>query len=152
MIKLSVGLIALLFIAISFSIYAFRKAKVACVFISTLLVIAASLMYWQWGAYNDILLLEKKQQQQVLVAEALKQYKGPEEIIAKMETHLAEKPDSAKGWLLLGKLYASKKLFEKANNAFSKAYALEKNNPEISINFMESQYFLNEQSMIPKVN
>lgn len=151
MIKLSIGLAPFMFMAIGFCLFAFRKAKTASLVLSTALVVTASTMYWQWGAYQDMWLLEKKQQQQVMVQQALKQYKGPEEIITKMEAHLAEKPDSPKGWLLLGKLYASKNNFDKANDAFSKAYALEKNNPEILINYMESLYFKHNQTMTPEV-
>ncbi len=147
MIKLSIGLAALLIIAVLLLVYALRSAKQARIFMPVLFVAAASVMYWQWGAYQALNQLDSKQHQQANAAEAFKRYKGPQEVILKMEAHLVKQPGSAKGWFLLGKLYASEKAFSKANAAFANAYALDKNNLEVAINYMESNYFINGQTM-----
>jgi cytochrome c-type biogenesis protein CcmH len=45
----------------------------------------------------------------------------PQQIIAKLEQHLQQHPDSAEGWYLLGKLYLDQQQMDKAKIAFTKA-------------------------------
>lgn len=147
MFELSLSLLCVLFLALSIVFYSLRKMIYARFILTALFGVCACVMYFNWGAYNEIESLIKKEKQQAEVAIALKQYKGPSDIIKKMEAHLLEKPNSSKGWFLLGKLYASQGNFKQANTAFSKAYAIDNKTLDIKLHYMQSNYFLNDRQL-----
>lgn len=150
MLSLTIYLCVLLLIALSIVFFALRKSKVARWVLPIIFSFFACLMYYQWGSYSDLKALENRMIQRRQVEKALKEYEGPEAIIARMEQHLIHKPDSVKGWFLLGKLYFSQKMIIKANDAFAKAYELDKNSLEIKLQYMESSYIINNQNMTGK--
>jgi cytochrome c-type biogenesis protein CcmH len=53
---------------------------------------------------------------------------GIDGMIAKVKDRLAENPDDAQGWMILGKLYQVKQDTTQANIAFSKAKMLQQSN------------------------
>ena len=152
MLKLTVGIAFLLLVALGLVFYSLKNTKSARFICTLIFVFSACAMYFKWGAYSEIKALIVKEKQQKEVALALKQYKGPDEIIKKMERHLLQKPDSPKGWFLLGKLYAAQNKFAKANIALSKAYALDNKSLEIKLSYMESNYFINNKQMKGLIN
>ena len=147
MYELTAGLLVLLLTALSLVFYSLRSSKCLRFTISFFFCFCACGMYFQWGAYADINKLLQKKKQQIIVEKALKQFNGPEDIIKRMEQHLSDKPDSAKGWYLLGKLYASQQQFKKSEMALNKSYHLEPSNLEVKIQLVEISYLANEQKM-----
>lgn len=74
--------------------------------------------------------------------------------IAKMVEGLAEKmkkdPNNAEGWLMLGKSYKHLEQYDKAADAFGKAYALLGDKPDIMLVYAEALAFANQQQINEK--
>ena len=62
------------------------------------------------------------------------------DIEIKLQQHLAIDPSSARGWYLLGRLYASQHLWEKSYQALGKAYELKPQDDLIAVNFAQSLF------------
>ena len=67
-----------------------------------------------------------------------------------MQQHLVNQPDSAQGWYLLGRLYASQQKFQDAANSFAKANALNPHQPDILFNEAEALFALQKPALRPK--
>lgn len=97
----------------------------------------ALLLYLHWG--------DSKQVQQLMIEQSnIEQEKklheqlgSPQQVILQLQQHLQQHPQSAEGWYLLGRLYASQQQFSQANFAFAKAYQLAPRNIEILMNYAE---------------
>ena len=152
MTSLLVGLGVLLVIACLIAIYAFRKMASMAIAVLLLMICSSGVMYWQWGAYAAIKQLAEREAMRAQTQQALKQYNGPMDVIARMEQHLKQKPESAKGWYLLGRLYQSQQLFSKATVAFGKAYQYDKKDLKIRLQYMESLYIDNNQTQTALVS
>ena len=74
--------------------------------------------------------------------------------IQKMVEGLAEKmkadPKNAEGWLMLGKSYKYLEQYDKAADAFSKAYELLGDKPEVMLAYAEALAFANQQQINDK--
>lgn len=74
--------------------------------------------------------------------------------IGKMVEGLAEKmkkdPNNAEGWLMLGKSYKHLEQYDKAADAFAKAYALLGDKPDIMLVYAEALAFANQQQINEK--
>ena len=68
----------------------------------------------------------------------MKSLKTPQELIDKLKAHLQQKPDSARGWYLLGRLYAGQNQWKSAYKVFFKAHELEPDNEQITVNYAQS--------------
>lgn len=98
--------------------------------------------YWRLSGENYYWHLNNEAKK-ISIAKELKKYKGSDDIIEKMENHLAKDPTSAKGWYLLGRLYVSKKSFDKALNAFSHSYQLEPQKRDYAFQYIALKDYLN---------
>lgn len=118
----------------------FKKIQVT---ISIFLV--GNMGYWYWGAWSEWghhqYQLEKQQSIQAL----LKSNDNPAIWIKKLKLKLEAHPNSAKGWYLLGRLYASQSDWEDARFAFAKAKQLQPNHIPIIVNYAQSLWQLNHQ-------
>lgn len=104
-----------------------------------------SLGYWQWGAWtgwHDYVVEEKKQAQ---IKEVLKSIKSPMELVDRLKERLKANPDSAQGWFLLGRLYASQSQWKEAHEALRQAHKLEPENESMTLNYAQSLWQLNGQ-------
>jgi cytochrome c-type biogenesis protein CcmH len=147
MINVVLGLVLLLLLALIILVSAVRKASILRIVLPIFMMVISLAMYWQWGAYPALEKLEQQKKQQAFTKEALKQFKGPEDVIKRMELHLKQTPDSAQGWYLLGRLYASQQKIEKANTAFKKAYQIDSKDLKIKFQYMETTYYVNGQKL-----
>ena len=86
--------------------------------------------YQHWGA-----------SQQVMQKTAHVDQLNPNDIIKKMENHLAKHPESAQGWYLLGKLYFHQARYSFAVNALKKAYQLRSNDLETKLYYAQALFF-----------
>lgn len=59
-------------------------------------------------------------------------------MIAKLQRHLEEKPDDARGWFMLGRTYNYMKRYRQAADAFAKAYALTGENEEVMLQYADA--------------
>ena len=115
-----------------------RKFKPLQLLIALLFAICVSAGYWQWGGWKG--LAEYNRQQA-----ALKSFKNPQEVIDKLKQHLNSSPKSARGWFLLGRLYASRNQWSEAVDAFNRAHLLEPNNEQTTVNYAQSLWQNNHQ-------
>ena len=122
-----------------------KKNKVLLFFIMPVCCILVMSAYWQWGAFGDWRTYLRQQDKQRQVEALLKRSNGPYELIEKLKEKLNEHPDSAHGWFLLGRLYASQNDWENAKNAFSSAYRLTPQDEQIIVNYAQSLWQLNQQ-------
>lgn len=91
----------------------------------------ALLLYAHWGDSNQIQQLVISQENKMQEENLRSQLGSPMQIILRLQQHLQQNPQSAEGWYLLGRLYASQQQFNQANYAFARAYHLENKKPPL---------------------
>ncbi len=80
----------------------------------------------------------------------IKQFKNPQQLIAKLQTVLTQHPDSAKGWFLLGRLYSGTSQYQDAQKAFAKAIEFAPENVVYKQQYAEASFFANDKKLTPK--
>ncbi|KTD21203.1 tetratricopeptide repeat protein [Legionella londiniensis] len=135
----------LLCLALAMALYPLRKRKKNLLIVSPLLISAALVLYWYWGAFNawHHFLQQEANREQILAL--MQTIRSPEELIAKLKARLNNKPESAKGWYLLGRLYASQNKWIDANRAFATARKLKPDEISFMINYAQSLWQLNQR-------
>lgn len=144
LILLVFSLLAILALAII--IYPLRQTSLAGkLLIVPLALLVISVGYWRWGAWTgwqNHVLEEKKQAQ---IKEVLKTIKGPMELVERLKERLKANPDSAQGWFLLGRLYASQNQWKDSYEALSKAHQLNPLDETMTLNYAQSLWQLHGQ-------
>ncbi len=110
-----------------------------------MLLTCVALGYLGFGGWRECRTYAQQLHEQEKAKALLATIKSPETVIRRMQSHLAEHPQSTKGWYLLGRLYASQHRWLEAKLAFSKAYQLKPNDEQISINFAQSLLALGQE-------
>jgi cytochrome c-type biogenesis protein CcmH len=93
----------------------------------------AILLYWHWGNPNMLL-------NPPLSFTQNKNLPDANQVIQALQQHLAHEPNSAQGWFLLGRLYASQQKYEDASKAFARANTLQPDQMNILINYVMSLF------------
>ena len=145
MVKLTVLLISFGLLALIIVYWALKKTQLNKLCALVCFSLIGLMMYGHWGAYYQLAEQQQRAHQQLITAQALKQYKGPKDVISKMEAHLKQKPNSIKGWYLLGRLYQSQQQFDQAESAFKRAYNLDSKDLKVRLQLMEVSYINNGQ-------
>lgn len=126
-----------------------NREVITALIATALMIVLAAALYLHWGASQQ---WDKYQQQQKQAKEidlTIKKLGSIENIIAKLQQQLAEKPD-ARGWFLLGRLYLKTNRFPKAVEAFAQAFKLQPNNPEILVSYAQALYFRDKSTLGPQ--
>lgn len=148
---LLISLVFLLIIALMIALYPLRKAKLSMLMLSPVLFFLVAVAYWRWGAWPEwkgyVHQLAKQQEAQVL----LKSVRSPQELVDKLTAHLKKDPGSARGWYLLGRLYASQSQWPQATEAYAKAYRLQPANEQITVNYAQSLWQSNQQQFDDRI-
>ena len=134
------GLISLLIIALGFVVWPLRCHRGWLVSVCSFIVLSSITMYYYWGGYTELQKVKQRAQQRLLAEQALKELKTPDAVISRLKDTLKKHPDSAKGWYLLGRIYASMGNAGAAQSAFTKAYRLEPKNLDIRLEYLQSLY------------
>lgn len=139
--------IGLVFFATLLAIYPLRAVRRKVVFLGFLAVIPIliAFAYAHWGAWSDWQAYAVKMAREAKAKEWLARVKSPDEIISRMKERLRQQPKSAKGWYLLGRLYAAQGQWPLARDAFFKAHKLRVNNESYTLNYAQSLWELNQQ-------
>lgn len=136
-------------VAVSIVVYPLRKSQGNIMFtllLALVLLVLPLLGYHYWGAGADWGNYQQQLAKQEQVQALLTSVKGsPQALIAKLKTRLAQQPESARGWYLLGRLYASQENWQQAHDAYAKAHQLAPTNEQTSINYAQSLWQLNHQ-------
>lgn len=143
MFQLLFALITLLCIALVFVVYPLRQ-NLKTAFVLVILFSTLSIgFYGLWGGYSGMEAERLKKEQMKLAESELKKYTSPQDVIARLNSVLKERPESAEGWYLLGRLYSTQSDFKKASGAFKKAYALDHKDLKIRLAMMQALYMEN---------
>ena len=136
-------------IAVSILIYPLRKRKgniMLTLLLASVLLALPLLGYHYWGSGADWDNYQQQLAKQEKVQALLKSADGsPIALIAKLRDHLAQQPESARGWYLLGRLYASQEDWQQAHDAYAKAHTLAPANEQVTINYAQSLWQLNHR-------
>lgn len=141
---LLVGFFILSLLVSTVVLYPFRHDRRCWIFVPVLLGLL-SLAYWHWGSWPkwvDSLQAARKQEQVQAMIHAVQ---DPAEWINKLKQTLKTRPNSARGWYLLGRLYASQNQWQNAHTAFQRAYQLQPNNEQIAVNYAQNIWQINDQ-------
>jgi cytochrome c-type biogenesis protein CcmH len=93
----------------------------------------AGLGYLLWGGFPLWQHEIRQQAAEVRAINMLKRIKTPEALIAALRKQLDLRPESAKGWYLLGRLYSNHNGRQQALDAFAKAYLLAPKNEQFAV-------------------
>jgi len=135
----------LLLLALSVAIYPLRKSRMA-LFLTPVLIVLVGLSYWHWGAWPEWVNHLEANDKQQRIQTMLKSIRDPAELIAKLKSTLRKQPNSARGWYLLGRLYVSQNQWQQANKAFERAYTLQPDDEQITVNYAQNLWQLNHQT------
>ena len=101
--------------------------------------------YYQWGGFALWQNYLQKNESQKQAKQMLRSIKSPQELIGKLKAKLDNRPKSAKGWYLLGRLYSAQNDNEQASEAFAKAYQLAPDNEQYAVNYAHGLWQLNNR-------
>ncbi len=139
----------LLVIAIFVALSPFYKQKSGLIplgLIAVMLFILPLLAYQYWGARSEWNRYQQQLSKQQQVNAVVQSVRGnPQIIVNQLKKRLEQQPQSARGWYLLGRLYASQGEWQLAHDAFIKAHRLKPNNEKITLNYVQSLWQLNNQ-------
>ena len=105
----------------------------------------ALLAYEQWGGWHAVKKDQNKQMRIQAAQELLKQYKTPDALIEQLKKKISEQPQRARGWYLLGRLYASQGEWSAAQRAFATAVRLKPLNERYAVNDINAIWNANHQ-------
>ncbi len=144
-------LIGITFFASILIIYPFKRHLAASLVLIPVIFAMAFTGYFYWGGFGkwqDYIQRQEKQEQ----AEAmLKSIKSPQELINKLRSKLDDRPKSAKGWYLLGRLYSSQNEKQKAVDAFATAYQFNPNDEQYAVNYAHSLWQLHNRQFTEQI-
>lgn len=103
------------------------------------------LIYSQFGGYHSWQNYLRQQERKTLAENLLKSVKSPQEVIEKLRMKLAAQPNSAKGWYLLGRLYATTNQEDAALSAYAKAHELKPESERYTVNYVYASWQSNHQ-------
>lgn len=140
------GILAVFALAASMLVvYPLRRHVIASIIGVVFIFVGAFLGYAQWGDFASLQQYRRQLETQKQAQKILSSVKSPQELIEKLRAKLNDKPKSAKGWYLLGRLYSSQNELLHAKNAFAKAYAFKPNHEQYAVNYAHSLWLLNGQ-------
>jgi len=101
-------------------------------------LVLVGLGYFHWGGFSLWSTYLQKQERIRQAQQVLQSMQSPTEIIQRLQTQLQRRPDSAKGWYLLGRLYSQQKQWPEARAALARAYKLEPDHEQYSVQYAYS--------------
>jgi cytochrome c-type biogenesis protein CcmH/NrfG len=139
------------FIASFLIVFPLRRHVLTSIFLLPTIFLIAFSGYYYWGGFAKwseyVHYQEKKKQAQVM----LQSIKGPEELIEKLRAKLDASPKSAKGWYLLGRLYAGQNEQQHAADAFATAHRLNPKEEQYTVHYAHSLWELNHQQFTDQI-
>ncbi len=146
-----VYLAVLLVLAVLIIVRALNKKDVLVVVLPLALGSFVIIFYAQWGGWSLWHHEQDKKAKSEQVQAILKQFKTPDVLIDKLKKKLHETPESARGWYLLGRLYASQHDWSAAHGAFQQAIELNPNQESYLTNDIYAQWMNHQQKFNPEI-
>lgn len=117
------------------------------IFLLPCLIIVLLLAYWRWGGWLVWREHIEQQAKQAQIKALLASIQNPAQLIEKLKKTLELHPGSARGWFLLGRIYASQTLWLEARGAFKKAYRLQPDDETIALNYAHSLWLYHNKHL-----
>ncbi len=140
----------LLMLALMVAFYPLRKSRVGIMLSAPALIILVGLAYWHWGAWPEWIHYLHENVKQERIQAMMKAMHDPAELIARLKATVEKQPNSARGWYLLGRLYASQNQWQQANEAFATAHQLHPADVKITVNYAQNLWQLHRQKFDDK--
>lgn len=134
-----------LLLLLAATIAAFPCKGKAQLSIALIVIVGSIIGYWQWGAWKNLTHYYHQKNLEKQAQLVLKTVKGPSELIDKLKQHLDANPNAARGWFLLGRLYASQGEWALSFQAFTQAHQLKPHNEKFYVNYAQSMWQVNGQ-------
>jgi len=149
-------LLLLITTLISYFIYFFLKQKTSKRFaILTSLVLGVSTisLYMLLGSPQKVMNWETLLADAAIYNKIIQNpdHKSPDNIIFEVKGQLQKNPKSAQGWFILGKLYAAKKDYQAAADAYTKAYAIAPTDVELNAAYAQTLYLQQQGQTSPQL-
>ena len=139
------GFLFLLIIALVIVLYPLRRLLKISMTLAPIIFALVVFAYWRWGAWADLNHYLHQQARLEQAQAMLKSIHNPQELIDKFKLQLAKQPGSARGWFLLGRIYASQDQWAQAHDAYARAHQLKPDNEQTTVNYVQSLWQLNHQ-------
>jgi len=123
-----------------------KASSLKTILVTVCICMVCGVGYWHWGAWDKWNKYQRQLEKQQYLQTLLKSNDNPAIWIEKLTLKLKANQNSAKGWYLLGRLYASQERWDKARVAFAKAKQLKPENIPITVNYAQSLWQLNHQA------
>lgn len=144
-------LIGITFVASILIVYPLRRHLIASLLLVPVIFSMAFTGYYYWGGFGKWQEYIQHQEKQKQAEAMLKAIKNPQELIDKLRAKLDDSPESAKGWYLLGRLYAGQDEKQRAVDAFAKAYQFNPNEEQYAVNYAHSLWQLNNRQFTEQI-
>jgi cytochrome c-type biogenesis protein CcmH len=131
-------------------VYPLRRHLITSLLLVPVIFVMAFTGYYYWGSFGkwqDYLVHQEKQKQ----TDALLKSMSPQEVIDKLRAKLDDSSKSAKGWYLLGRLYAGQEERQQAVDAFAKAYQLNPDDEQYAVNYAHSLWQLHNRQFTVQI-
>ena len=135
-----IGISVLTAVAVVYAVFPWHKQRYVVFGLVPLMLAIAGLMYGLWGSWPAWRSHQQHMRQHARVQDVLKTLKGPDSLIQRLKIHLKAQPNSARGWYLLGRLYASQQRWNDALQALQSAYKLKPQDELIAVNYAQSLF------------
>jgi len=123
--------------------------------VALVLILVTFYSYWQTSEVEDIHHWQQTMQRLpelgkrvVLQADETVSNKDLQDFALGLRTQLAHKPDDAVGWLLLGRVYASRQLLEHAIEAYEKSLTLDPNRSGTLVSYSQALLMTGQDNSI----
>lgn len=139
------GFVLLSILAFLVAMWPLRKSgkSVWLIFLLVYMAFSGS-AYYQWGGWRHQQQYNREQKKAKEAKALLATFKSPQALIDKLKARLIEQPESANGWFLLARLYASQNQWELANQAYAKSLQLEPENQRTAVAYAEGLWQANQ--------
>lgn len=128
-----------------------RRHLIASLLLVPVIFSMAFTGYYFWGGFGKWQEYIQHQEKHEQAEAMLKAIKSPQELIDKLRAKLDDTPKSAKGWYLLGRLYAGQNEKQKAVDAFAKAYQFYPHEEQYAVNYAQSLWQLNNRQFTAQI-
>ena len=115
--------------------------------ISVLVPASALILYWHWGAYERLDQAGLVRERMAEVKKEINQSGSRQSLISEFEAHLQQKPENAKGWYLLGKLYLHDGRNKEAVKALQTSNKLNSDDTETLLALAQALFLIHDNAL-----
>lgn len=116
-----------------------------------LVPVTAYFIYMNIGGYDAYHTFLAEQEKVAELRTYMGRHPDTNKVIDALKAAILKRQDDPKGWYLLGRLYAGRKSWSLALNAFEKAHQLAPQESWIDLNILMTKWQLNNQKMNPSL-